>query len=422
MSFHMRKLDAYRVYLIMSGATALFFTLVFTVNMVYQAQTIGLTALQLVLVGTTLELSIFLFEVPTGVVADVYSRRLSIIIGLCLIGAGFLVEGSIPRFEAVLLCQVLWGVGYTFTSGATEAWITDEIGEGNAGRAFARASQLSRLVGLAGTVIAVGLGSVLLNLPIILGGALFFVLALFLILFMPETGFQPTPFEDRSSWQQMALTFRGGVRVVRGRPVLMSILAIGLFYGLFSEGLDRLWTKHFLDNFTFPVVGNFEPVVWIGAISIVGGLLAMGATQIMLKRVDMTRSKSLAKASFLVSGLLVASLLGFALAGSFLIAVVMYWAVDVMRALLGPLQTTWINQHVDSSVRATVISMSGQVDAIGQLVGGPPVGWIGNTSIRAALATSSLILSPVLLLYRWVLRRDSVQEITPLAEATIQSS
>jgi hypothetical protein len=72
-------------------------------------------------VGTTLEGCIFLFEVPTGVVADVYSRRLSIIIGFFLIGAGFIVEGSFPVFGAVLLSQVFWGIGYTFTSGATES-------------------------------------------------------------------------------------------------------------------------------------------------------------------------------------------------------------------------------------------------------------------------------------------------------------
>jgi DHA3 family tetracycline resistance protein-like MFS transporter len=419
MSFRMRKLDAYRVYLIMSGATALFFSLVFSVSMVYQAETVGLTALQLVLVGTTLELSVFLFEIPTGVVADVYSRRLSIIIGLFLIGAGFLVEGAIPSFEAVLLCQVLWGIGYTFTSGATEAWITDEVGEQNAGRVFARGSQVGSLVGLAGTVISVGLATIMLNLPIVLGGALFFVLACFLVLFMPETGFHPTPSEDRSSWQQMAHTFRAGVRVVRGRPVLLSILGIGLFYGLFSEGVDRLSTKHFLDNFAFPAFGNFEPVVWLGAISIVGGLLSTGATQIMLKRVNMSRSASLTKASFLVSGLLVISLLGFALAGSFLAAVIAKWFINICRTLLGPLQTTWINQHVDSSVRATIISMSGQVDAIGQLAGGPPVGWIGNTSIRAALVASSLILSPVLLLYARVMRRNNMHAI--VVESAAQS-
>src|SRR5215470_712971 len=104
--FRSHKLDAYRVYLLMSGASALFFTLVFSVNMVYQVQNVGLSPLELVLVGTTLDVS--LFEIPTGVVADVYSRRLSLIIGFVLIGAGFIVEGSVPAFGAIILAQVLW--------------------------------------------------------------------------------------------------------------------------------------------------------------------------------------------------------------------------------------------------------------------------------------------------------------------------
>jgi len=92
--------------------------LVFTVNLLYLATVVGLSPLQLVLVGTVLEATCFLFEVPTGIVADLYSRRLSIIIGFLLIGAGFILEGSVPTFAAVLATQVLWGIGYTFTSGA----------------------------------------------------------------------------------------------------------------------------------------------------------------------------------------------------------------------------------------------------------------------------------------------------------------
>ena len=117
------------------GACAVY-RCIFTASSIYQVTVAGLTPLQLVLVGTTLELSVFIFEIPTGVVADVYSRRLSIIIGMFLIGLGFLVEGTFPIFWAILLAQVLWGVGYTFTSGATEAWITDEIGEAAAGQGF----------------------------------------------------------------------------------------------------------------------------------------------------------------------------------------------------------------------------------------------------------------------------------------------
>ena len=74
----MKKLNPVNVYLIMSASHAMFTTLIFTVNLVYQATTIGLNPMQLVLVGTTLEITAFIFQVPTGVFADVFSRRLSI--------------------------------------------------------------------------------------------------------------------------------------------------------------------------------------------------------------------------------------------------------------------------------------------------------------------------------------------------------
>ena len=132
----MPKPKAYTVFLFLEAATALLFGVIFTMSSLYQVQTANLSASQLVLVGTALEFSIFVFEIPTGVVADVVSRRLSIIVGVFLIGAGFVLEGALPVFATILLAQVLWGLGYTFTSGATQAWITDEIGEEAAGPAF----------------------------------------------------------------------------------------------------------------------------------------------------------------------------------------------------------------------------------------------------------------------------------------------
>ena len=106
-----RKVNAYRLYLFMMAAQAGALTLVFTVNLVYQVQVVGLNPLQLVLVGTTLELTAFLFEIPTGVVADLRSRRLSVIIGFALLGAGFLLEGALPLFESLLVAQVIMGLG-----------------------------------------------------------------------------------------------------------------------------------------------------------------------------------------------------------------------------------------------------------------------------------------------------------------------
>ncbi len=407
-ALYSRKWDARRVYLLISGATAFFFNLVFTVNMVYQVQTVGLSPMQLVLVGTTLELAIFFFEVPTGVVADVYSRRLSIIIGFALIGLGFCVEGLFPSFIAILAAQVLWGIGYTFTSGAQQAWITDEVGEGQIGPIFIRASQLGNLIGIPSTLFALLLGSLLLNLPIVLGGLLFIALAAFLVLVMPEHGFKAKPAAEReSTWREMSTTLRAGLREVRGQPVLLALLGIGLFVGLYSEGFDRLNTAHLLESFTLPQIAGVQPVALIGIIGMVGGLIAIAVMRVVEKRLNMRDGRALARVVYLCNTLLVGAIIGFALAGSFVVAVLLRWLVTILRTVIDPLQSTWMNQHIDSSVRATVISMTGQVDAFGQIAGGPPVGLLGDRfGIRAALVASGLILSPVLLLYARVLRSE----------------
>ncbi|HJR80140.1 MAG TPA: MFS transporter, partial [Anaerolineales bacterium] len=134
------KLNARFVYLFIEFSASACFSMMFVTTSLYEATIAGLTPVQLILVGTALELSAFVFEVPTGIVADVYSRKLSIIIGYVLMGLGFLVEGFFPFFLPILLAQVIWGLGYTFTSGATQAWISDEIGEDDANKLFLRAT------------------------------------------------------------------------------------------------------------------------------------------------------------------------------------------------------------------------------------------------------------------------------------------
>jgi MFS family permease len=187
------RMSQYTVYLVLQLAPSLLFSLVFTVSMLYQVTVVELSPLQLVLVGTSLEATIFLFEVPTGVVADVSSRRLSVIIGYALIGVGFVVGGSLPFFLTVVLGQVLWGFSYAFTSGATQAWIADEIGKERAGEAFLHGSQLARAGALIAIPISVFLGTLDIRPPKVLGGGLVILFAGFLAVVMREEGFMPTP-------------------------------------------------------------------------------------------------------------------------------------------------------------------------------------------------------------------------------------
>src|SRR5690606_34767804 len=104
-------------------------------------------------------------------------------------------------------------------------------------------------------ILSVAIASIQLNLALLAGGALFVVLGVFLMLFMPETNFHPVSRHERTSWQAMGDTFREGLGAVRGKPVLVTILIIAAIWGMASEGFDRLWEAHLLASFTFPSLG-----------------------------------------------------------------------------------------------------------------------------------------------------------------------
>jgi MFS transporter, DHA3 family, tetracycline resistance protein len=401
-----RRLDATLVYLIFSGVGSLSFSIIVTVNLVYQVEVAKLSPLQLVLVGTALEVVCFLCQVPTGVLADVYSRRLSVIVGVFLLGAGFILEGSIPLFATIVMGQALFGIGATFMDGAEQAWITDEVGEERVGRVFLRGTQVGLVATFFGSFISVGLASIRLNLPIIVGGVMSILLAGFLLLYMPEHGFKPAPKEERKSWRELGNTFRDGMRVVRRSSVLITILCVGLFYGLYSEGFDRLSTAHLLADFTFPSLGQLNPVVWFGFFAAAETLFSLGATEFVKRRVDTNKQKVVIRALFVINTMMIVSVLTFGLVGNFYLAVAAYLGFGVFRTVNHPVYMTWMTQNTEANVRATVISMGGQVDALGQIIGGPPVGYVGTVfSLRAAIVAVSAILSPVLLLLVYAARK-----------------
>ena len=391
-----RKFDAYKLYLALQFLTGLFFSMIFVVASLYEATVAGLSGLQLVLVGTTVEVTILLFEVPTGIVADVYSRRLSIIIGFFLMGIGFLIEGSFPIFSMILLTQVFWGIGYTFTSGATQAWLSDEIGEEKANNAFLRGNQYDLAGALIGMLIAIPIGNIAVNIPILVGGAAVFGIGVLLMLFMPETGFHPTRPEDRNSFQHMTDILKKGISAVRSRPVLISVLGIGFIYGLYSEGWDRLWVKYLVDHFTLPHIFGMNEVAFFGFLRAAGMLLSILATRQVEKRLDANHAPSIARAMLWITVLLSAAIFTFAFSSALALSILAVTVVSMTRNVIGPLYTAWVNQRLDSDTRATVISMSGQVDAIGQITSGPVAALISLSSVRAAITMASLLLTPAL--------------------------
>lgn len=369
---------------------------------VYLVQELHLSPLQLVLMGTAMEGAVFLFEVPTGVVADTYSRRLSLVIGYLGMGATWLAVGLVSAPWLIIALWALWGLSYTFTSGAEEAWITDEVGIENLGSIFLRAARYGQGGAVIGLLLQVAVGTLSLRAGVILGGAFTIVCGLGCIAFMPETGFRRRPRAERASaLSEMRTTAVAGARFAWAAPVIVLLICAELFMGASSEAFDRLKEAHFLRDVGLPALGDLDPVIWFGLFWLAGMLLNIAAIGSLIRRVERGGRQTVAQFLFGFTLLELAALLLFAVTGSTWVAIAGLLGVFFARNMQGPLYDTWLNEQITaSSVRATVISLTGQANAVGQAGGGPVLGAIGNVwGIRAALATGAVAIAPVLALY-----------------------
>jgi DHA3 family tetracycline resistance protein-like MFS transporter len=415
-----RSKDPIFVYLVLSAGWPLFFSTLAVTNLVYQVQVAHLDPLRLLLVGSVLELTCLVFQVPTGLFADAFSRRWAVATGCSIVGAGFILEGSIPQFTSILISQVVWGIGATLVDGAEDAWITDEIGEEAAGHVFLRASQVGQVTGLIGIFVGVGLASIRLNLPILVGGGLLVVLGIYLFLAMTEAGYSATRTEPRGSLASMAHGARSSIATLRKRPLILTILAITVVVGLSGEGVDRLYQVHFLKDVGLPAFAGLSPVLWFGLISGGASLLGIAATWIVRRRLDLENHSHVTRLLFAFTAARALAVAGFALAANLYLAIGCIWVASVMRQTFSPVQRAWLNRSLDSANRATLFSVDGQADALGQIVGGPIIGVVASgISIRAALVSSAALLTIALPLFARALAQAPRLRLKPdLTSAT----
>jgi len=321
----LRHRDPASVYLLMRAASALFFAVIVAVNIVYQVVVAHLDPLGLLLVGSVLELTCLVLQVPTGLLADTYSRKLAVVAGTVLIGAGFMVEGLIPNFWAILVAQVIWGAGASLADGAEDAWITEEVGTTGASGLFLRGSQVGQVAGLAGMVAGVALATVRLNLPIVLGGLLTLMLGVALYFLMREEKFIPAARHENGDLAGMLAKGRETLGVIRAKPVLLSILLITAIAGASSEGFDRLFQVHLLKDVGLPHLAGVNPLYWFVFLTFGSVFLGLGVTELARRRLDLQNHQVAVRALFLSTTILSAAIVAFAFAPSFPAAVVAYW-------------------------------------------------------------------------------------------------
>jgi MFS transporter, DHA3 family, tetracycline resistance protein len=400
------KLRPIPAYFVIAFGDAFIFTFGENILILFQTNEAALTAGQLLALTAVYRAVVMVCEVPTGVVADTMGRRASVCLGFVLLGLGLLISGYRPEFTTLLLGEVTLGVGFTFLSGAHQAWIADEVGVAEANPVYVRTAQLSTWLWAAAVPLSVLLSTWQINLPILLAGAALVVLGIALLRLMPEDGFQRRQRSEVLSlrWvgNEMRSTYLNGVRAVRGKPLLITMLVITAFYGLVGLGFQRLWLLHLNESIGFPGSFGLDPVQWFGVLRVASALLSVMLLEFIRRRGSglMTNHGAVSRALFVISALQMSSILLLALTGSFELAFFAYCVTFALSFAYDPYYIAWINQNVDSSVRATVISINSQSESLGRITGAPLIGFVSAVStVRAALTLAGLAMLVPLLLY-----------------------
>lgn len=355
--------------------------------------------LQLVGLGTALEVTVLVAEVPTGVVADRWSRKWSIVASHLVMGAAMVLAVVSLSYPVMLVAQALFALGWTFRSGADIAWLTDEITDQITDREapggfdalapdvsplILRRHRIGLVVGPLALVPVMIFGRESLRLVIAIAGCFLLASALVFGVVMSDA-FRTRASRTHIERQRAIDILRGGIATARQvRPIRMLVITMVLL-GAGAESLDRLGFKHFLD------IGDFDEnsIVWMGVLFIALGLAGAAVIWFVEHRIE--RDVALPR---LGSHLLIVSAVGALTVAVSPIAGIAIGLLlqDATREAFDAVSAAWTNAYADEASRATVHSLVSQAHGVGEVLGGLTLAAVAQaTSITVAVAVAGAL-------------------------------
>ena len=380
-----------RVYLTLTLGNTLAASFIWGINTLFLLDA-GLSNLEAFAANAFFTAGMVLFEVPTGVVADVWGRRVSYLLGtLTLAGSTFLywllwVIGA--PFWPWAIVSMLLGLGFTFFSGAVEAWLVDALHYAQYDGTLEAVMGKGQMVGGAAMLGGSVLGGVIaqatnLGVPFLMRvgvlAAMFFVAGRM----MKDLGFTPEP--SAHPLQDVKKLFHESVDYgLRNPPVRWMMLAAP-----FASGVG-IYTFYALQPYLLELWGNPKAysVAGLAAAIVAGAQIVGGYLAPFFRKLFRKRTSALILATFATAGVLAA--LG--LTNSFWVALVLltFWAMIFAAEM--PIRQAYLNDMIPSRQRATVLSFDSLMGNTGGVVIQPVLGKVADVySYSTSLVTGALI-------------------------------
>jgi MFS family permease len=374
----------------------------------------GLDIFQVMLTNAAFTAGSMVFEIPTGVVADTVGRRASLLLCLgTLFVTTLLYVATYWRgwgFWAFVWVSVFLGLGYTFYTGAVDAWLVDALKATGYGAplepTFAKAHMMFGAGMLVGTITGGFLGQVHLYLPYLVRAGIVIPLFALAWLGMKELGFTPRALELRRVPAEMRRVFVEGMDYGLHHPVVRPVMLASLvtmsflIFGFYS------WQKYFLD-----LLG--KNLVWVnGVISSLIGLTMIAGNALVgpVSRVVGTRTGVLTLTVVVQAAMTVAcGWLGLGMPSpyTFYAVVGLYLVYALALGVAMPVKQGYLNAHIPSAQRATIISLDSFFANLGGVGGQSGWGYLARSrGLAEAWVGAGLALFLGVPLYVLARRRD----------------
>lgn len=380
-----------RVYLVLMLGNTLAASFIWGINTLFLLDA-GLTNFEAFAANAFYTAGMVVFEIPTGVVADTVGRKVSYLLGTVTLSVATGLYWCLWLWQAPFVwwaaVSVLLGLGFTFFSGAVEAWLVDALtASGYTGQTEAVFGR-----GLVVTGIAMFVGSVLggvvaqvtnLGVPFLLRAGLLVVMFVFAFVVMKDIGFTPDRSRGplRATRNVLTQSIEHGLRKRSVRYLILSApfasgVGVYAFYAL-QPYLLQLYG----DESAYAIAGLAAAVLSLS--QIVGGLVASRVRRLFARRTTTVIGASL------VSVLVLAAL---GLNSLFWLAIILLVVWGFVFAVAGPVRQAYLNDMIPSKQRATVLSFDSLFGSIGGVIVQPALGRVADVGgYGASLLVGSVI-------------------------------
>jgi MFS family permease len=385
-----------RTYYVLTAGTALAASLIWGINTIFLLDA-GLNNFEAFAANACFTAGMVLFEIPTGVVADRWGRRASFLCGTLTLalttGLYVLLWQVDSAFIWWAIVSALLGLGYTFFSGATEAWLVDALTatkfEGQLEAVFSRGQVVMGATTLVGSVAGGYLAQVTnLGAPYVVRAAILVAMFVVAMAMMRDLGF--TPARGARPLEEMKLILNSSVEHGLKVPAIRAIMLAGMFSGGVGIYVYYALQPHLLNLWgnqkAYGIAGLVAALV-AGA-QIVGGLLAP-----RIRRAFKRRTSAL----LILEALSVTILALIGLIGNFwaVVVLIMLWGLAAFAG--GPIRQAYLNGMIPSQQRATILSFDSLINNAGGIVAQPALGksadiWGYQVSYLLSAAASALAL------------------------------